>query len=37
MKRYLGLFGILPKNVLKIRLDEYLDYIKSDDEVNNLI
>jgi len=29
---YLGLFGILPKNILKIRLDEYLDYIKFDDE-----
>jgi len=33
MNSYLGLYGILPKNILKIRLDEYLDYIKSDDEV----
>jgi len=33
---YLGLYGVLPKNILKIRLDEYLDYIKSDDEfINN--
>jgi len=29
---YLGLFGFLPKSILKVRIDEYLDYIKSDDE-----
>lgn len=29
---YLGLYGMLPKTILKIRLDEYFDYIKSDDE-----
>jgi len=29
---YLGLFGMLPKTILKIRMDEYFDYIKSDDE-----
>ncbi|ORX47318.1 hypothetical protein BCR36DRAFT_584832 [Piromyces finnis] len=29
---YLGLFGLLPKSILKIRIDEYLEYIKSDDE-----
>eukprot|EP00833_Pecoramyces_ruminatium_P009374 jgi/Orpsp1_1/1183406/evm.model.c7180000085069.1 len=29
---YLGLYGMLPKTVLKIRIDEYFDYIKSDDE-----
>jgi hypothetical protein len=32
---YLGLYGMLPKTVLKIRMDEYFDYIKSDDEFIN--
>jgi len=32
---YLGLFSFLPKSILKIRIDEYLDYIKSDDEFIN--
>lgn len=30
---YLGIYSILPKSLLKVRLDEYLSYIESDDKL----